>query len=257
MLVWHRRGSDKSLYFNSISEIEALNYKKLIKVFYKAVESANSKINKALYKNLNDLVDSQEFLCNENDLYGGYIGLYRWCVTEHKRDRHARPEARAVWEYLFGVLPSVCLAEPPQTGKKPKLNEDAWHVWIESIVQGFESTIGEEEEANSCEQKYLEGVQKYKYHRRIERNKKLVEDKKASVSSLACEVCNFDFEAQYGVIGKKFAECHHIVPLEQINGEVENQLSDLAILCSNCHRMIHRNGVMTLEDLRKMLTRLW
>ncbi|WP_330182423.1 HNH endonuclease [Nocardia sp. NBC_01503] len=54
-----------------------------------------------------------------------------------------------------------------------------------------------------------------------------------------CEVCGFDFEAVYGERGKDYIECHHIVPLH-VSGETETKLADLILLCSNCHRMVHR-----------------
>ncbi|MCF8611521.1 HNH endonuclease [Gordonia sp. HY285] len=56
---------------------------------------------------------------------------------------------------------------------------------------------------------------------------------------LECETCSFDFEARYGELGSGYAHVHHIVPLHVTN-EVENSLSDLVVLCANCHAMIHR-----------------
>ncbi|MFE3370907.1 HNH endonuclease [Streptomyces sp. NPDC059173] len=34
-------------------------------------------------------------------------------------------------------------------------------------------------------------------------------------------------------------ECHHVVPLHEA-GEGRTKLNDLALICANCHRMIHR-----------------
>lgn len=71
---------------------------------------------------------------------------------------------------------------------------------------------------------------------------------------LACEVCAFDFERTYGERGAGFAEVHHAVPLH-VTGPVKNHTTDLVILCSNCHRMIHRGKKwLTPEDLRALLT---
>jgi len=69
-------------------------------------------------------------------------------------------------------------------------------------------------------------------------------DKKlASVKSLACEVkgCGFDFERIYGPKGKGFAIVHHKRPLASRSGSSRTRLSDLAIVCANCHAMIHRD----------------
>jgi predicted HNH restriction endonuclease len=66
---------------------------------------------------------------------------------------------------------------------------------------------------------------------------------------LRCEVpgCGFDFEAVYGKLGAGFAEVHHLRPLAQMDGPVETTLGDLAVVCANCHRMIHLGG-----ECRKM-----
>ncbi|WP_336793053.1 HNH endonuclease [Gordonia malaquae] len=56
---------------------------------------------------------------------------------------------------------------------------------------------------------------------------------------LACEICQFDFEAKYGALGQGYAHVHHIVPLH-VTDEVVNTLDDLIVVCANCHAMIHR-----------------
>ena len=71
-----------------------------------------------------------------------------------------------------------------------------------------------------------------------------------------CEVCGFRFTDDYGVIGKDFIEVHHKKPLSTLDGEAEvDPRTDLACLCSNCHRMIHRkkNAVYTVEYLREIV----
>src|SRR5690606_19764194 len=68
--------------------------------------------------------------------------------------------------------------------------------------------------------------------------------------TLACEACGFDFEKVYGDRGSGYIECHHVVPLHEA-GEGRTKLSDLALICANCHRMIHRRAPWpTPADLR-------
>ncbi|CAN3980452.1 HNH endonuclease [Kitasatospora purpeofusca] len=90
-----------------------------------------------------------------------------------------------------------------------------------------------------------EGRLLLRQHLRRERNPKLKQAKIKAVlksgGSLVCEVCSFDFEAVYGERGVGYIECHHIVPLHVV-GESTTRLSDLALICSNCHRMIHRSA---------------
>jgi len=101
-----------------------------------------------------------------------------------------------------------------------------------------------------------EGRPIWKLHKSRERNTKLVLQKKKNVleetGKLECEVCSTDFEKVYGIIGHGFAECHHINPLSLREGNEKTKLNELAILCANCHRMIHRQKPwMTISELRK------
>lgn len=61
---------------------------------------------------------------------------------------------------------------------------------------------------------------------------------------LFCEVpgCGFDFETTYGELGNGFAEVHHLRPLGELGRPVSTTLRDLAVVCANCHRMVHRGG---------------
>jgi hypothetical protein len=61
---------------------------------------------------------------------------------------------------------------------------------------------------------------------------------------LRCEVpgCGFCFEDVYGDVGKGFAHVHHLNALNESNQQVRTTLKDLAIVCANCHAMIHRKG---------------
>lgn len=72
--------------------------------------------------------------------------------------------------------------------------------------------------------------------------------------SLTCETCGFDFEVTYGERGRGYIECHHVVPLHATAGLRSTRLSDLALLCANCHRMVHaRPPWLTPKDLRSLL----
>lgn len=78
------------------------------------------------------------------------------------------------------------------------------------------------------------------------RKAKIAEGLRAGRGRLRCQVpgCGFDFVDRYGALGSGYAEVHHLKPLaslDALGGTV--RLSDLAIVCSNCHAMIHRGGV--------------
>jgi len=70
---------------------------------------------------------------------------------------------------------------------------------------------------------------------------------------LACEVCGFDFAEVFGDLGQDFIECHHKVPLSR-SEETKTKLRDLAVVCSNCHRMLHRRQPWpAVEELRAVV----
>jgi 5-methylcytosine-specific restriction protein A len=100
--------------------------------------------------------------------------------------------------------------------------------------------ISPEEDEDEVE----EGRLLYRRHRARERDRSLVQRKKraelAKTGRLACEACGFEFGEVYGELGQGFIEAHHLVPLAA-SGETTTRLSDLALLCSNCHRMAHRH----------------
>jgi predicted HNH restriction endonuclease len=82
---------------------------------------------------------------------------------------------------------------------------------------------------------------------------KLEDARKSSADGrLQCEVpgCGFDFEAVYGRIGRGYAHVHHRHPLSQRRSPTRTRLSDLAVVCANCHAMIHQGGeCRALENL--------
>lgn len=72
---------------------------------------------------------------------------------------------------------------------------------------------------------------------------------------ISCNCCSFDFENFYGEHGKGFIEIHHEKPIFQFQDEdlektLDNALQNLVPVCSNCHRMIHRNWSKPLEILQ-------
>src|SRR6516165_10836054 len=59
----------------------------------------------------------------------------------------------------------------------------------------------------------------------------------------AVKQCELEFAERYGEIGKGFIEAHHLRPIATLEEGVPvkyDVAADFAVLCSNCHRMIHR-----------------
>lgn len=105
-----------------------------------------------------------------------------------------------------------------------------------------------------------EGGVRLRVHRFYERDRRLVMEKKKQVKAcgkLACEVCQFDFEERYGSLGADFIEVHHLKPVHTMKPGDKTSLSDLALLCSNCHRMTHRRAMhLTVPQLRDVLRQI-
>jgi predicted HNH restriction endonuclease len=72
-------------------------------------------------------------------------------------------------------------------------------------------------------------------------------------SKINCYCCNFNFQDFYGEqIGKGFIEIHHTKPIfkyedEDLEYTLQQAINNLTPVCSNCHRMIHRNWNKPLE----------
>lgn len=109
------------------------------------------------------------------------------------------------------------------------------------------------------EESFPEGKEKYRIHKSKERNHKLIAIKKHKAllqnPNLPCEICGFSFKAKYGEIGDKFIEAHHIFPVSELTEETESRINDLILVCSNCHKMIHkRRPWLTIDEIKKLLT---
>jgi 5-methylcytosine-specific restriction protein A len=108
------------------------------------------------------------------------------------------------------------------------------------------------------EEDVQEGRLLYRLHRIRERDPRLARKKKRQVlereGHLRCEVCAFDFADVYGKHGEGYIEAHHRTALS-ISGPRSVRLADLALVCANCHRMLHRGKPWpTVEDLAQQLT---
>jgi len=112
----------------------------------------------------------------------------------------------------------------------------------------------DEDDANA----YPEGKKSFAWHRKLERSSKLarkVKNKRLKeTGDLCCEVCGFSFQKCYGSIGVGFIEAHHTMPVSQFKGQRITKLEEIALVCPNCHRMLHRVAPLpSIADLRKQI----
>jgi len=113
------------------------------------------------------------------------------------------------------------------------------------------------EDISDEERFFPEGRLLYHQHILRERNKTMVTKlKKLAMerNALKCCICGFDFYDKYGEIGKGFIECHHTVPVSSYKEQSKTKFSDLVLVCSNCHRMLHRKRPwLPLEELSALI----
>lgn len=125
----------------------------------------------------------------------------------------------------------------------------AFVVSDEAPPQNATTTLGDEE---GDEGRILTRTHQYR-----ERDHRLIAKKKDQVHKahghLTCEVCGFNFSKTYGSRGDGFIECHHTKPVSELKPNEKTKVSELALVCSNCHRMIHRQKPWLSIDALKTL----
>ncbi len=91
----------------------------------------------------------------------------------------------------------------------------------------------------------FEGQEIIRIHTAKERDRSLrqskIEEFLAEHGRLFCELCRFDFEFTYGLIGRGLIEVHHLVPLAELTSATATTTKDLMLVCANCHLVLH-NG---------------
>lgn len=123
---------------------------------------------------------------------------------------------------------------------------------IDSVFNFLPSILDADEDTSATEGELKYRIALHKYY---ERDPELIKAAKAKAmreDRFFCEACTFDFAKVYPGLGFGFIECHHRHPIAKA-GIRENSIEDLALVCSNCHRMLHRrfdDMFLTVEQLK-------
>ena len=151
-----------------------------------------------------------------------------------------------------------------ESGKRLKIDVDSYRVDVNSLRRTgrlteasaslLEALLDDKVRVSADEPGVREGNRQERRHRSIERSGVLRRLALARQGS-DCKVCGFSFGATYGPLGDGFAEVHHLAPLSSLRGEVlVDPLTDVIVLCANCHRMVHRDDPpLTPERLRRLI----
>lgn len=177
---------------------------------------------------------------------GKHLSIYRsnW-DQECKYSRLGKPLAKArfghpvyerypdIKQYFYGVY------ELDRKG----LQRNEFQRLAERAVEFFR-TIANAVAPNPSQQDWdiypaVENRQSVSRHLRRERNSHIATMRKQQ-DNYVCTVCRFDFLKTYGIIGNDFAEAHHLIPLSMNQKIRQTNIDDLATVCANCHRMLHR-----------------
>lgn len=129
----------------------------------------------------------------------------------------------------------------------------------------LEKTVGPRVADSELEREFgpsaEEGRRVQRLHLQLERDRSIVAEAKRiwteSKPELPCDVCDFSFIRRYGDRGRGYIEAHHISPLGSLKlGETRiTTVKDFSPVCGNCHRMLHRLGGISIDELRQELLR--
>jgi 5-methylcytosine-specific restriction protein A len=152
---------------------------------------------------------------------------------------HGSKDEQVVWD-LYANRPN-------------ELAKLAKHIKQFSISETKDIPVISEDEEEGNEGQILSRVHRYR-----ERDRTLVSKKKIKFlqenPKLFCQGCGFDFQNKYGDRGKDFIECHHTKPVSELSVGETTKLADLVLLCSNCHRIVHRKKPwLTIHELKLLV----
>ncbi|MFK7935530.1 MAG: HNH endonuclease [Saprospiraceae bacterium] len=143
-----------------------------------------------------------------------------------------------------------------------EIKEQLWNLFSEHICEGIKVEDYKPENSEGIYGK-SEGDKIVRAHIQQEitiRNSRIVQKAKKRAlkkgkGKIKCDCCNFDFIETYGELGYGFIECHHKIFLSK--GQRITNIDDLALVCSNCHRMLHRKNELgeynEVEELKNLI----
>jgi 5-methylcytosine-specific restriction protein A len=155
----------------------------------------------------------------------------------------------------FDVLEQKYLAYCGLLGIKPQLEGGTFAVerkyWTLKLETDFHNN-------NELTGEFPEGKLVERTHKARERNSQVIDLAKSNYKKnhgkLFCQACHFDFEDKYGIEGKDFIEGHHTIAVSDMPPGFKTKPEDFAMLCANCHRMVHRKRPwLAIDQLSKLL----
>lgn len=86
------------------------------------------------------------------------------------------------------------------------------------------------------------------------RKRALIEEKKRQ-SDGKCSICGFDFKTTYKRLERDLLVGHHVEPIGKRKKATKTTLSEIDLLCPNCHAAVHsEDPPLSADELRGRLT---
>ncbi len=140
-------------------------------------------------------------------------------IPADKRSDELQPKPKGMFPVLYGDKSSM------------------WVIWFENLIAGPQRSFASEKKR----EKWTKGIERSSDARKMAIKK----------YGLKCECCEISHDDN--VRGAVF-EVHHKLPYAEDFEMRRLDISDLAVLCANCHRMIHRMpDVADIKTLRAYL----
>lgn len=126
-----------------------------------------------------------------------------------------------------------------------------------AIKKNYEDVVLEETISEGLESK---AMQKHRKRSQKLRDAKIAQLKRDNNGNIFCVVCGFDFSKTYDGHGRDYIEIHHLKPVHLMERggtpkQLKEAIDEVVPLCSNCHRMIHRDRshILTVEELKAII----
>lgn len=227
-------------------------------------------------KLLVELYASENYAATPKDLYKQVADYFPNELEPADFERYRESESKwamnVQWVRQHLVDESIILTPKQHKRNEWKLSEQGVKIGRELFIKNFgydhwQKDLNEDNitddiveifKPGNDEEEFPEGKQKFVLHLKKERNKKLIAVKKKLAFDkdplLPCEICGISFKEKYGDIGEGFIEAHHVFPISQLTEETKTKLEDLILVCSNCHKIIHRKRPwLTIEKIQSLL----
>lgn len=188
-----------------------------------------------------------------SNTYRNENGVYMKLMNFRNRDPHYKAEGRVgltrgnkdeeeVWNEF--------------SGNPERLAETAEFIRKNIQAHTDDADLGGPDEPEIAEAE--EGKLATRVHRYRERDRGLIEKAKMAAlkkyGRLFCVACGFDFVKRYGEAGNGVIDVHHTKPVHTMQPGDKTKVTDLVLLCSNCHRIVHsRREWLTVDEVKAKL----